>query len=123
MAKLALFLDEDIHLALGMALRKRGYDVVHAQELARKGTGDAEQLRYAVHEHRCLWSCNVRDFVRLHNEYVQTGQDHWGIVVSKQRPVGEALRRMLRLLQTYSREALRNPPGIFVTYSLDEHAE
>ncbi|MBI4551908.1 MAG: DUF5615 family PIN-like protein [Candidatus Latescibacteria bacterium] len=108
MAKLALFLDEDLPLALSIPLRKRGYDVIHAQELERKGRSDADQLRYAVHEHRCLWSWNVKDFVRLHNEYVQTGQDHWGIIVSKQRPVGEALRRILRLLQTFSQEAMRN---------------
>ena len=35
--KVKLFLDEDIHFALAIALRKRGYDVIHAQELQGKG--------------------------------------------------------------------------------------
>jgi len=35
--KLKLFLDEDVHAGLAHALRQRGYDVVHAQELELKG--------------------------------------------------------------------------------------
>jgi len=31
--KIRLFLDEDVHAALAHALRRRGYDVIHAQEL------------------------------------------------------------------------------------------
>ena len=33
--KIKLLLDEDVHSGLALALRKRGYDVVHAQELDR----------------------------------------------------------------------------------------
>ncbi|MBI2559710.1 MAG: DUF5615 family PIN-like protein, partial [Planctomycetes bacterium] len=42
--KIKLFLDEDVPLAVALALRKRGYDVVHVQELGRKGKPDSEQL-------------------------------------------------------------------------------
>ncbi len=69
--KVKLFLDEDVHFALAIALRKRGYDVIHAQELQRKGKSDDEQLSYAIKEKRCLFSFNVKDFVLLHNKYVQ----------------------------------------------------
>jgi hypothetical protein len=31
--KVKLFLDEDVHSGLAIVLRKRGYDVYHAQEL------------------------------------------------------------------------------------------
>jgi len=34
--KIELFLDEDVHSGLSHALRKRGYDAIHAQELERK---------------------------------------------------------------------------------------
>jgi predicted nuclease of predicted toxin-antitoxin system len=66
-----LFLDEDIHFGLAATLRKRGYDVVHAQESGRKGRSDREQLEYAVDDGRCLVSFNVKDFVllRLINEH------------------------------------------------------
>jgi hypothetical protein len=68
--KLKLFLDEDIHTGLSHALRQRGFDVVHAQDLKRKGRSDSEQLAFAVQEERCLMTFNVRDFVNLHNQYV-----------------------------------------------------
>lgn len=47
---LKLFLDEDIHRGLSHALRQRGFDVVYAQDLKRKGKSDSEQLAFAVQE-------------------------------------------------------------------------
>ena len=49
---MSLYLDEDVHWGLSLALRKRGFDVIHAQELDRKGLSDAEQLAYAVEQQR-----------------------------------------------------------------------
>ena len=46
--KIRLFLDEDVHSGLAHALRKRGYDVIHAQELDRKGLFDLDQLFFAI---------------------------------------------------------------------------
>jgi len=80
--KLKLFLDEDIHAGLAYALRQRGFDVVHAQDLKRKGKTDSEQLALAVREERCLVSFNIKDFVFLHNQYVEQNKEHWGIALS-----------------------------------------
>ena len=41
--KIKLLWDEDVHLSVAIASRKRGYDVVHVQEVERKGKTDAEQ--------------------------------------------------------------------------------
>ncbi len=106
--KIKLFLDEDVHLAVSLMLRKRGYDVVHVQELERRGESDYEQLRYAVKQKRCLFSFNVKDFVLLHNEYIKSNKKHFGIVVSKQIPIGETIRKLLRVLQLYSHESIKN---------------
>ena len=108
MNKLKLFLDEDMHLDLGISLRKRGFDVAHAQELDRKGKCDAEQLAYSVAQKRCLISFNIKDFVKLHNDYVLNNREHWGIILSKQLPIGETMRRVLMVLQTYSQESMKN---------------
>jgi predicted nuclease of predicted toxin-antitoxin system len=94
--KLKLFLDEDIHTGLSHALRQRGFDVVHAQDLKRKGKSDSEQLALAAQEERCLVTFNIRDFVLLHNQYVGQNKEHWGIIVSKQMPIGETLKRLLK---------------------------
>jgi len=44
--KFELFLDEDVHSGLAHALRKRGYDAIHAQELDRKGLSDSEMKNH-----------------------------------------------------------------------------
>lgn len=108
MDKIKLFLDEDVHAALGTILQKRGFDVVHAQVADRKGNSDVEQLKYAAKQQRCLMTFNVKDYVLLHNEYVQRGEEHWGIIVSKQLPIGETLRRVLNVLQRYSQKSMKN---------------
>jgi hypothetical protein len=51
---------------------------------------------------------NVKDYVLLHNEYAQQAKEHWGIIVSKQLPIGETLRRVLNVLQHYSQKSMKN---------------
>jgi predicted nuclease of predicted toxin-antitoxin system len=105
---ISLFLDEDVHSQLAQALRRRGYDVVHAQELDRKGRSDNEQLQFAVRERRCFLTFNVRDFTLLHNEYAQHSQEHFGIIVSKQLSFRETLSRLLNFLRLASEDTVRN---------------
>ncbi len=102
-----LFLDEDVHTALAVALRKRGHDAIHALDERRLGMSDVSQLTFAAAQDRCLVSFNVGDFVRLHNRWVTEGLEHAGIIVSKQLPVGESLRRLLALLGKEDAQSLR----------------
>jgi len=106
--KLKLFLDEDVHAGLSHALQQRGFDVVHAQDLERKGRSDGDQLAFAVHEKRCLVSFNVRDFVLLHNQYAGQHKVHWGIIVSRQLPIGETLKRLLKKVGLATQEDFKN---------------
>jgi hypothetical protein len=105
--KLRLFLDEDVHAALAAALRKRGHDAVLALEEKRLGLSDESQLDFATRENRCLVTFNVGDFVHLHNRWIDESREHAGIIVSKQLPVGESLRRLLALLQKESGDSMR----------------
>ena len=105
--KLRLFLDEDVHTALAVALRKRGHDAVHTLEEERLGLSDESQLNFATEKNRCLVTFNVGDFVRLHNRWFEAGREHAGIIVSKQLPVGESLRRLLALLQRESGDSMQ----------------
>jgi predicted nuclease of predicted toxin-antitoxin system len=59
MAKVKLLLDEDVHLGLASALRKRGYDATHVQELARTGRSDREQMEYAIAQESCIYRDGV----------------------------------------------------------------
>ena len=104
--KLRLFLDEDVHAVLAVALRKRGHDAVHTLEERRLGLPDESQLNFATKENRCLVTFNVGDFVWLHNRWIEQSREHAGIIVSKQLPVGEKLRRLLVLLQKESGDSM-----------------
>jgi uncharacterized protein DUF5615 len=107
--KLRPFLDEDVHVALAAALRKRGYDAVHTLETKRLGLSDESQLNFATQENRCLVTFNVGDFVRLDNRWMEAGREHAGTIVSKQLPIGEMLRRLLALLQKEGSDSMRIP--------------
>jgi predicted nuclease of predicted toxin-antitoxin system len=78
--KIELFLDEDVHSGLAHALRRRGYDAIHTQELDRKGRTDSDQLLFATQRERCLFTFNVKDFVILHNQHAKIQQEHWGLL-------------------------------------------
>jgi predicted nuclease of predicted toxin-antitoxin system len=106
--KIELLLDEDVHSGLALALRKRGYDVVHAQELDRKGKSDSEQLLFATQQKRCIFTFNVKDFVILHNQYAKSGKEHCGIIVSKQLSFKETMSKLLHLLQYKAKETMKN---------------
>ena len=106
--KIELFIDEDVHSRLAHALRKRGYNAIHAQELERKGRSDSDQLLFAIQQERCFFTFNVKDFVILHSKHVKNRQEHWGIIVSKQIPFRETISKLLRLLQHSDKETMKS---------------
>lgn len=106
-AAIKLLIDEDTHLALAGALRKRGHDAVHVRESERLGVSDDEQIKYAVAQERCFVTFNVGEFVVLHGEYVKNGWEHFGVVVSPQKPLGRLLRDLLAFLQSHTADEAR----------------
>ena len=106
--KIALLLDENVQVRLAGALKARGVNAVSAQELRRKGLSDEEQLEFAGQDNRTFFTYNVKDFVELHGECIIEGREHRGIIVSKQLPIGEALKRLLSLVNTLSAEDMIN---------------
>lgn len=105
---ISLYFDEDVAEAVAVALRLRGHDALTVKEAGRKGHSDPEQLQFAVSGGRTLFTHNIADFCRLHAAYMQRGEAHAGIIVSKQLPVGTIVNALLRLLSTSTRETLTN---------------
>lgn len=106
-----LYIDEDsMSHALARALRARNVDVTTALEQDMIEQSDAAHLDYAAAQGRVLFSFNVGDFCRLHNEYLAQGKSHSGIIVSPQQrfSVGEQMRRLLRLAANRSAEQMCN---------------
>ncbi len=103
-----LYLDEDVHKKVATALRLKGYNVISAHEAQKQSLSDYQQLEYAISQQRAIFTFNVGDFDRLHKEYLKSGKRHWGILLSKQIPVGETIKRLTRFLFTHSSEEIKN---------------
>jgi uncharacterized protein with PIN domain len=103
-----LYLDEDVHKKIAVALRLKGYDVVSAHEVQKQSLSDYQQLEYALSEQRAVFTFNAGDFDRLHKEYIKSGKNHFGILLSKQIPIGETINRLTKFLFAHSKEEIRN---------------
>ncbi len=106
--RIRVYIDEDIPFSFAQSLLNRGVDVVTTQQAGNSGMSDAEQLQYAAKEGRTIFTHNKRDFRLLHNEYLQTGMDLSGIVVSDQLPIGTMLRRFMKFWFALSAADMNN---------------
>jgi hypothetical protein len=108
MAAIRLFTDEDIYGAVATALRRSGIDVCTTPEIGRRGQSDESQLEWASAEGRVLFTFNVAHFAALHTTWLRQGGHHAGIIVSSQRPIGDAVRRLLHLCVELDAESMRD---------------
>jgi predicted nuclease of predicted toxin-antitoxin system len=97
-----LLLDEDLPRDLAVALRARGIDTLRVHELGTSGDNDPNQLALAVRLERTFVTFNRGDYTRLHCDYLESNLHHYGIITSPQVPIGEMLRRLLRILDQIS---------------------
>ena len=105
MSAIRFYCDEDSqNHALVRALRSRSVDVTSAGEAGLLGATDAPQLAWTNEHGRVLFTPNVGDFCRLHDQFVREGTPHTGIVVAEQGlSIGERLRRLLALRNALAR--------------------
>jgi hypothetical protein len=97
MSRIRLYTDEDVYGSVAAKLRESGLDALSTPEAKRLGTSDRLQLEWATSEGRVLLTFNVAHFVELHGKGLTPSRPHAGILVSKQRPIGDLLRRVLAL--------------------------
>lgn len=60
-----LYLDEDVDVLIAQLMRARGFVVVTTQEAGQLRNNDAEQLAYAISQHKTLLTHNRADFEAL----------------------------------------------------------
>ena len=89
----------DVHVvfAIVQALRRRGMDVVTAQDRGREECDDAELLAEALADQRVMLT-NDTDFLALAAGHSAAGETFAPIYFWPQqgRPIGEMVRRILR---------------------------
>jgi hypothetical protein len=99
-----IYFDEDaMDTDLVAALRSRDIDVVTVLEAGLVGKSD-EELGCV------LYTFNVSDFCRLHEQWMSCGREHCGMILAPQQrfSVGEQLRRILRLRSGTTTAGMRN---------------
>ena len=103
-----LFMDEDVYGAVALALRRAGIDAVSTTEAGRGGQPDESQLEWAAGQNRALFTFNVGHFAALHGLWIAGGRHHAGVIVSSQRPIGDVVRRLQRLIGARDAESMRD---------------
>jgi hypothetical protein len=105
---IALYTDADVHGRLAAQIRRRGFDALSAYEAGNATLDDEDQLEYAASQRRAILTCNARHFAPLFEKWWETGRKHYGVIVSEQIPLGEMLRRVIRLLNTVNADEMEN---------------
>ncbi|MCS6903362.1 MAG: DUF5615 family PIN-like protein [Candidatus Bipolaricaulota bacterium] len=114
MAAPKLYLDEDVSPKVAEALRRQGFDVIHALEVGRVGENysDEAQLEYAASHQRVIFSYNRVEFEELAARWFIAKREHWGIVLSPRQYSLKRLKILLGKLAEFLKEndstALRN---------------
>lgn len=99
------FFDQHIAPAVARGLRRRGVDVLTAQEAGRCGLPDPDPLQFAGAEQRVLVTFD-QDYLALH----ASGVPHAGIVWCRATKynVGELVQLLFRLHQVTNGDRMRN---------------
>jgi predicted nuclease of predicted toxin-antitoxin system len=103
-----LYLDENVPEAIAVALRLRGHDIKTVKDAGRKGISDIDQLKYATSEDRAIFTFNIADFYKIHTEFMKEGNNHRGIILSKQLSIGIIVKALSKLLSSMSHKLLLN---------------
>ncbi|MFO1470055.1 MAG: DUF5615 family PIN-like protein [Turneriella sp.] len=103
-----LYLDEDVHKQVALALRVRGYDVVSVHELEKWNLSDEEQLAFAVSNNRAIFTFNRGDFAKLHEQWLSEGRDHACIITSKQLNLSETIHKLNKFLFSRKSDEIKN---------------
>jgi len=110
MSQIRLYLDEDAtNNRLLQALCNRGADVISTVEAGQLSQSDADQLAWALTNRRVIYSYNVRDFYRLHTEWLEQNRPHAGIILGRQDwAIGDQMRGLLQLIAAKSAEDMEH---------------
>jgi hypothetical protein len=111
MRRIRLYLDEDaMRRSLVFGLKTRNVDVLTALDAEMINREDEDHLLKAVSLERTVYTYNTADFCLIHQEWMNGGRSHQGIIVAAQQryPIGEELRRLMRLLSSVNAEQMQN---------------
>ena len=83
---MTLLLDEHFSFRIAEQLRKKGCDVIAVVERPElREMSDEALLRWAGRNDRALVTENVQDFLPIHAEFLNHGEQHCGLILTSAR--------------------------------------
>ncbi len=91
-------------------MRAASFDILLTSEVGLERAPDGDLLAFAAEAGRSIYTANVRDFARLHSEWLQGGRSHRGIVVRhfQQMPAELQLRALHAIHRRFYAESIRD---------------
>ncbi len=108
MKKIKLYLNENLSAEIAQRLTVSGFDAISSHEVGMDTEDDEKQIAYAVSQERAIVTINKKDFIVIHNEYLQMGKAHFGIILSTDEDHWVIYRRLLKLLAFLDLDEMRN---------------
>ena len=108
MTEVKLYLNEHLSPTIAKSLQARGYDCITPHDVGMLTKSDEEQMVFAVSQNRTVVTFNIADFQKLHQEYIYSDREHFGIIISTEVPVPIVINRLLNLLRKMSSDELKN---------------
>ncbi|MFQ5652977.1 MAG: DUF5615 family PIN-like protein [bacterium] len=100
--RIKLYMDENVTKAVTEGLRRRGIDVVTAQDANMLAKSDEMHLEFATKEGRVIFTQDA-DFLRLNAK----GYPHKGIVYAPQQtPIGKIVSALMLIIDVMEPEDL-----------------
>jgi len=103
-----LYLDEDVDVLIVELIRSQKFQAISTDEVGRKGKSDPQQLEYAISRNCVIVTHNRVDFEELARAYFFGNQTHHGIIIAVQRPPREIAGRLLKIMNDFAADEMRN---------------
>lgn len=103
-----LYLDEDVDVLIAELLKARGFSAVTTRDAKLLSADDEQQLAYAVSEGKTFLTHNRADFEALVQQYFESGDHHYGVIIATRHPVYEVVRRLLIILNQVTADEMEN---------------
>ena len=103
-----LYLDEDVSVLVADLLRARGFAAITTRETGQLGNSDADQMAFAVSQHKAVLTHNRVHFERYRRSTSQRGSYTTASSLRSVAPAHEIVRRLLVLLNHVTADEMRN---------------
>lgn len=109
MARLKIYIDENVDIRVAQGLRKRGIDAFSVIEKYMSGKSDIEQFNYATSQHAVIFT-HDHHFLKIAEEFNKRRIVHYGIIFAEMNrlSIGETIKRLSLYAELVSAEEMKN---------------